>query len=142
MKTQSGRSMIEMLGVLAIIGVLSIGGLAGYTRAMNAHQANQVLDYVNRCSIAVQERIGVAPGTAINNVNCDTAEYLGTSDTLPGAANNGHAVIAYTANASTFTITATLSSSDVAAAARNKGTGQTNPAWSGSNTSVVGTYTL
>ena len=27
---QSGRSMIEMLGVLAIIGVLSVGGIAGY----------------------------------------------------------------------------------------------------------------
>jgi len=25
--TQSGRSMIEMLGVLAIIGVLSVGGI-------------------------------------------------------------------------------------------------------------------
>ena len=26
---ESGRSMIEMLGVLAIIGVLSVGGIAG-----------------------------------------------------------------------------------------------------------------
>ena len=30
--SQSGRSMVEMLGVLAIIGVLSIGGIAGYLR--------------------------------------------------------------------------------------------------------------
>ncbi|MBR2136742.1 MAG: prepilin-type N-terminal cleavage/methylation domain-containing protein [Alphaproteobacteria bacterium] len=30
---QSGRSMIEMLGVLAIIGVLSVGGIAGYSKA-------------------------------------------------------------------------------------------------------------
>ena len=28
-KSQIGRSMIEMLGVLAIIGVLSVGGIAG-----------------------------------------------------------------------------------------------------------------
>ena len=28
-KLESGRSMVEMLGVLAIIGVLSIGGIAG-----------------------------------------------------------------------------------------------------------------
>ena len=27
---QTGRSMVEMLGVLAIIGVLSVGGIAGY----------------------------------------------------------------------------------------------------------------
>ena len=29
-----GRSMIEMLGVLAIVGVLSVGGIAGYSKAM------------------------------------------------------------------------------------------------------------
>ena len=31
---QIGRSMVEMLGVLAIIGVLSVGGIAGYSKAM------------------------------------------------------------------------------------------------------------
>ena len=29
---ENGRSMVEMLGVLAIIGVLSVGGIAGYSR--------------------------------------------------------------------------------------------------------------
>ena len=38
-----GRSMVEMLGVLAIIGVLSIGGLAGYKIAMNYHRANETI---------------------------------------------------------------------------------------------------
>lgn len=38
---QSGRSMIEMLGVLAIIGVLSIGGIAGYSKAMHKHKMNE-----------------------------------------------------------------------------------------------------
>ena len=37
---QSGRSMIEMLGVLAIIGVLSIGGIAGYSKAMAMWRSN------------------------------------------------------------------------------------------------------
>ena len=36
-----GRSMIEMLGVLAIIGVLSVGGIAGYYKAMQMLQTNQ-----------------------------------------------------------------------------------------------------
>ena len=31
---QSGRSMVEMLGVLAIIGVLSVGGIAGYSKVV------------------------------------------------------------------------------------------------------------
>ena len=30
LKNESGRSMVEMLGVLAIIGVLSVGGISGY----------------------------------------------------------------------------------------------------------------
>lgn len=31
---QTGRSIIEMLEVLAIIGVLSIGGIAGFSKAI------------------------------------------------------------------------------------------------------------
>ena len=42
-KFQSGRSMIEMLGVLAIIGVLSIAALSGFTYAMNRHKANETI---------------------------------------------------------------------------------------------------
>lgn len=53
-RLQNGRSMIEMLGVLAIIGVLSIGGLAGYTMAMNRYRANNVLDYIARCGVVAQ----------------------------------------------------------------------------------------
>lgn len=43
---EAGRSMIEMLGVLAIIGVLSVGGIAGYTKAMNKYRINKVVDQV------------------------------------------------------------------------------------------------
>jgi len=59
-KKQFGRSMIEMLGVLAIIGVLSIGGLLGYRRAVNNHQANTILDDVNRFAFVILERSGLA----------------------------------------------------------------------------------
>ena len=48
---ESGRSMVEMLGVLAIIGVLSIGGIAGYTMAMNRYRANEVIDSVNKYAV-------------------------------------------------------------------------------------------
>ena len=56
MKTQFGRSMIEMLGVLAIIGVLSIGGIALYRRAVNNHHANTILDDANRLAFVITER--------------------------------------------------------------------------------------
>ena len=44
---QSGRSMVEMLGVLAIIGVLSVGGIAGYSKAMAKYRINQTLDQIS-----------------------------------------------------------------------------------------------
>lgn len=43
---QFGRSMIEMLGVLAIIGVLSVGGIAGYSKAMTKFKINKTIDEV------------------------------------------------------------------------------------------------
>ncbi len=46
-KNESGRSMVEMLGVLAIVGVLSIGGVAGYQSAVNQGRANAIVDDVN-----------------------------------------------------------------------------------------------
>lgn len=51
LKSQSGRSMVEMLGVLAIIGVLSIGGIAGYTMAMNRYRANEILNAASQVAI-------------------------------------------------------------------------------------------
>ncbi len=43
---QSGRSMIEMLGVLAIVGILSAGGIAGYSMAMTNHKTNAYIEKV------------------------------------------------------------------------------------------------
>ena len=43
---QNGRSMIEMLGVLAIIGVLSVGGIAGYSKAMMKFKTNKTIDQI------------------------------------------------------------------------------------------------
>ncbi len=45
-KNQNGRSMIEMLGVLAIIGVLSVGGIAGYSKAMTKYRINKTIEQI------------------------------------------------------------------------------------------------
>ena len=45
-KTQQGRSMIEMLGVLAIVGVLSVGGIMAYNMAMNKFKTNKQMDQI------------------------------------------------------------------------------------------------
>jgi len=53
---EMGRSMVEMLGVLAIIGVLTVGGLAGYTYAINKNAANNIINELNlRASTAVTQ---------------------------------------------------------------------------------------
>lgn len=44
---QSGRSMIEMLGVLAIVGILSVGGISGFSKAMFKHKLNKAIEQYN-----------------------------------------------------------------------------------------------
>ena len=87
-KLQQGRSMIEMLGVLAIIGVLSIGGLAGYTMAMNRHRANVVADYVSRCVVIAQTS---GDGMTVKTGLCEKI----TGETAPSAilGTNGDAEV-------------------------------------------------
>ncbi len=55
---ESGRSMVEMLGTLAIMGVLSIGGVAGYRYAMDKLNANTILSEISkRAMTASQQRL-------------------------------------------------------------------------------------
>ena len=55
MNTQSGRSMVEMLGVLAIIGVLSVGAIAGYGKAMMKYKLNKQTEQLNQLINAVTQ---------------------------------------------------------------------------------------
>ena len=48
-----GRSMVEMLGVLAIIGVLSVGAIAGYSKAMMKYKLNKYSEQINTIINAV-----------------------------------------------------------------------------------------
>ncbi len=53
----AGRSMVEMLGVLAIIGILSVGAIAGYSKAMMKYKMNQAADGYNHLIATVIEKI-------------------------------------------------------------------------------------
>ena len=44
---ESGRSMIEMLGVIAVIGVLTVGGIAGFSKAMDHFRVNKTANQVS-----------------------------------------------------------------------------------------------
>ncbi len=56
-KNESGRSMVEMLGVLAVIGVLSVGGISGYSYAMKRQRISQT---INQLAVAMQSARGLA----------------------------------------------------------------------------------
>ena len=66
-KTEEGRSMVEMLGTLAIIGVLSVGGIAGYTYGMNKYYANEILNGVSRRAVIAMAQL--AQGKEPNKIS-------------------------------------------------------------------------
>ena len=86
----AGRSMVEMLGVLAIIGVLSVGAIAGYSKAMmkyklnkQAEQLSTVINAVatyglqiksNPVPVGSSSRISIIP--ALNKLNYIPKEML------------------------------------------------------------------
>ena len=55
---QTGRSMVEMLGVLAIVGVLSIGGISGYSKAMSKYKINKTVDQVSLLITSIRTAFG------------------------------------------------------------------------------------
>ena len=66
---ESGRSMVEMLGVLAVMGIISIGGLYGYTYAMKRHRANELLNEANKRAVMVASQL--MTGKDPEDVNID-----------------------------------------------------------------------
>lgn len=55
--SESGRSMVEMLGVLAITGVLSIGGITAYRYALEKYYANEVVDEVIKRAVVAATQL-------------------------------------------------------------------------------------
>lgn len=58
---QKGRSMVEMLGVLAIIGVLSVGGISGYSKAMSKFKLTKSQDQITMLLMNVRTAFAASP---------------------------------------------------------------------------------
>ncbi len=87
-QAQEGRSMVEMLGVLAIIAVVSIGGIVGYKLAMNHYQANQIAHEMN--IMRTDAQIKIAQGTEklilgepYDSINESTLGHIQFNDDYP-----------------------------------------------------------
>jgi len=72
---QTGRSMVEMLGVLAIIGVLSVGAIAGYQKAMFKYKLNKHAQSFNLFLNNAIQYSGKLH-SSINSVDSNNMEYL------------------------------------------------------------------
>ena len=53
----AGRSMVEILGILAIIGVLSVGAIAGYSKAMTKYKLNKAIEAANQLFAAIITKV-------------------------------------------------------------------------------------
>lgn len=91
-KSQSGRSMVEMLGVLAIIGVLSVGGIAGYSLSMRRHRANQIADSLSKYALIAyshcQQKILTGDITDFSECTSETIPTFRDTD-IPEIKNAG-----------------------------------------------------
>ena len=79
-KSQNGRSMVEMLGVLAIIGVLSVGGVYGYGVAMKKHKANELLHQASMLAATISAQIETTGTLSAPNEDFGNSSYGTFSD--------------------------------------------------------------
>ena len=107
---QSGRSMVEMLGVLAIIGVLSVGGIAGYSKAMAKFKLSKAMDQISTIVANVRTLYSSQPSysdltteVAIRIGAIPTEMLNGQSATTATAIYNAYNGPVYVENAALFT---------------------------------------
>lgn len=111
---QTGRSMVEMLGVLAIIGVLSVGGIAGYSKAMAKYKLTKAMDQVSTTVTNIRTLYSGQPNydgldtTTAIRMGAVGAEMLNgkstTSATAAYNAFNGAVTIATDSTKQNFTV--------------------------------------
>lgn len=64
---ENGRSMVEMLGVLAIVGILSAGALVGYSKAIYKIKLNKSIEQLMSISLNIQALLKQGEVLTINN---------------------------------------------------------------------------
>ncbi|MBQ8661775.1 MAG: hypothetical protein IJ482_05575 [Alphaproteobacteria bacterium] len=106
---QSGRSMVEMLGVLAIIGVLSVGGISGYSKAMAKFKLTKAQDQLTMLLMNIRTAYATSPSYAGLDAKAAVDYNLAPSDMITGTslhnAFGGEVVLATANNNLNFSIT-------------------------------------
>lgn len=81
-KLSAGRSMVEMLSVLAIIGVLSIGAISGYSKAMMRYKLNKQTEQVSQLLANLFTTVS-AKTYSVKSEGTDVAALLNKLKMLP-----------------------------------------------------------
>ncbi len=77
--SELGRSLTEMLGTLAVMGILTIGGIAGFNYAMDKSKANDILDGVNKRAIALSTYTMLGTNITSTTLNAEFSNHIGDS---------------------------------------------------------------
>ena len=74
-QNETGRSMVEMLGVLAVMGLLTIIGIAGFRVALNKHYANQTVERLMRRAVVVAGQANFGQNLSLHEFDENDGEY-------------------------------------------------------------------
>ncbi len=67
--------MVEMLGVLAVVGVLSVGGMAAYKNAMDKHKASAVVADLSKRAIVLSGQIQFGQSPSLSGFSIYAGDY-------------------------------------------------------------------
>ncbi len=81
MKQESGRSMVEMLGVMAIMGLITVAAVSAITYGLKQQKRSAVNDEVMQIVMGVRQMLGQYPD--FSNISPDIFGAIGMSDKNP-----------------------------------------------------------
>ena len=84
---ETGRSLTEMLGMLAIMGILSVAGVAMYNSAMNKHRANELIYEAQKRATTVAMQITAGRDTLSIGEFPNPSRYVFGVEKNPNNAN-------------------------------------------------------
>ena len=78
-KSESGRTMSEMLAVLAIIGVLSVATIAGFRHMMTKQKINDIIHTINLNSVQILSSLTHNKPSSPDEMDAFLSKYSGTA---------------------------------------------------------------
>ena len=88
---EHGRSMVEMLGVLAIIGVLSVGGISGYSKAMAKYKLTKAQDQISMLLMNIRTAFATMPSYNGLDNTAAVSYNIAPGDMIAGTSAINHA---------------------------------------------------